>query len=269
MSPNSILLYKFLFILLFLFFVNELYSQKINLKNIEGRCELSRHITVDQAEKKALQEAKYEALRKAGVSENVWSVFGLITENDGNQFSEIYSEMSVWAIGGLVNVKKVTYLQIEDQVDKKRYVTATIDAEVKDAEKVDKSYVLDVENVQSVYNDGDILCLSTQVFGANSYIKIFWFDSGGGSLIYPNDYEPSNVFEKEKTYKFPRNTMIDYVVEKKDKSLDMERINLMIVATKKNYPFLEDNVSFESLLKWIYNIPAADRTSYYQLLLVK
>lgn len=54
-------------------------------------------------------EAKKEALRKAGVMENVWSVFGQISQESGTEFHEAYSQMNVLAIGGMVNVtnKKV------------------------------------------------------------------------------------------------------------------------------------------------------------------
>lgn len=41
--------------------------------------------------------------------ENVWSVFGQITQEDGQELHEAYSQMNVLAIGGMVNVtnKKV------------------------------------------------------------------------------------------------------------------------------------------------------------------
>ena len=35
--------------------------------------------------------------------ENVWSVFGQITEEDGEELHVAYSQMNVLAIGGMVN----------------------------------------------------------------------------------------------------------------------------------------------------------------------
>ena len=69
-----------------------------------GRWQVSDDITLKQAEERAFMEAKKAALQKAGVMENVWSVFGQITQEDGQELHEAYSQMNVLAIGGMVNV---------------------------------------------------------------------------------------------------------------------------------------------------------------------
>ena len=89
---------------------NALYAQKpVKVKGVQGRWQVSDDITLKQAEERAFMEAKKAALQKAGVMENVWSVFGQITQEDGQELHEAYSQMNVLAIGGMVNVtnKKV------------------------------------------------------------------------------------------------------------------------------------------------------------------
>ena len=57
----------------------------VKVKGVQGRWQVSEEITLKQAEERAFMEAKKAALQKAGVMENVWSVFGQITQNDGQE----------------------------------------------------------------------------------------------------------------------------------------------------------------------------------------
>lgn len=50
-------------------------QNSVKVKGAQGRWQVSEEITLKEAEERAFMEAKKEALRKAGVMENVWSVF--------------------------------------------------------------------------------------------------------------------------------------------------------------------------------------------------
>lgn len=80
-------------------------------------------------------EAKKEALRKAGVMENVWSVFGQISQESGTEFHEAYSQMNVLAIGGMVNVTNKKVEEVWDTNTRSLYKVVTIDAVVQKEEK--------------------------------------------------------------------------------------------------------------------------------------
>lgn len=248
-------------------------AQTKTVKNVVGKYEISRDISLAMAQKKAYEEAKQEALRKAGISENIWSVFGMITQEDGESFSEIYSEMSVLAINGIIRVKEgPTYGKEVNPIDGKEYATATIiEAEVNTDTKVDKTYKMNVEGLSSVYKEGELMTFDITTYGADSYIKIFWFDTENGSIIYPYmNYDPEKfVFKNGEKYSFPRNSIMEYAITKNNPKNESEKINIMVVATKKYYPFLSDEVSFESLLSWIYDIPSSDRCAFYQMAVVK
>ena len=70
-------------------------QKPVKVKGVQGRWQVSDDITLKQAEERAFMEAKKAALQKAGVMENVWSVFGQITQEDGQELHEAYSQMNV------------------------------------------------------------------------------------------------------------------------------------------------------------------------------
>lgn len=230
--------------------------------DVKGKYQIHGNISEDQAKKMALQEAKSEALRKAGVSESVYSVFGLISNDENQMFKEVYSEMSIIAIDGLINVKNVEYSM--ENFGQDRYAVATIDAEVKKGDQPDKSFILDVSGLSSVYKDQEDVNFSVKVYGADSYLTIFWFDEKGGEIIFPNQLESNTFVPKGTTKKFPY-----FGAYLNDPSSDFETVNLMIVASKYEKPYRERKVTFESVLKWIYDIPVQKRCAYHKMVTIK
>ena len=222
-------------------------QNSVKVKGAQGRWQVSEEITLKEAEERAFMEAKKEALRKAGVMENVWSVFGQISQESGTEFHEAYSQMNVLAIGGMVNVTNKKVEEVWDTNTRSLYKVVTIDAVVQKEEKVDKSYALEVK-------------------GTDSYLKFFWFDSTGGALLYPNTYEPNTLLQAEKEYSIPFSNAVDYRMEKQGK--ESEKINMMMVATKENIPFT-DEVTYQNVLKWVYSIPNDKRCAFYDMILIK
>lgn len=243
-------------------------TETVKVRNAEGRWEVSDDITMAQAEERALMEAKKEALRKAGIMENVWSVMGQISSSNGEKFSEAYSSVSTLAINGLVNV---TDKKVEDFWDtnlRRVFKIVTIDAEVTKSEiQEDLAYKLVVDGIEPVYKEGDIFKCSFKFYGNDSYIKVFWFTNEEAAMIYPNDYEVNQLFEAEKTYSIPVTDSIDLVMEK-NKNVDTEFVNIIVLATKQNYPYLE-SMDFQSILSWIYKIPADQRVIHHDSTIIK
>ena len=242
-----------------------LHAQKIvKVKKVVGRWEVSNDITMKEAEERALMEAKKEALRKAGVVENVWSVFGQITEEHGSEFHEAYSQTSGVAIGGMLLVTNKEVTEKWDINLNRLFKVVTIDAEVKKDFEEDKAYALEVKGIGTLYKVGDKLNFTVKVRGTDSYLKFFWFDSEGGSLIFPNDYEKSFLLKAEQEYSFP--VMMDYQMFKQGK--DAEKMNLMLVATKEDIPFV-GQVTYDNVLRWIYSIPNNQRCTFHEMAIVK
>lgn len=251
-----------------LIFAGSLWAQDIvKVKGVQGRWQVSDEITLKQAEERAFMEAKKAALQKAGIMENVWSVFGQITQDDGAEFHEAYSQMSVLAIGGMVNVTNKKVDEVWDVNSRSLYKVVTIDATVQKNDRPDNSYALQVKGVETLYKEGDVFTCRLTVHGADSYLKFFWFDGTGGALLYPNTYEPNNLLKAGNEYKIPFSNAVDYLMEKHS-GKDSEKINIMMVATKQNIPFTEA-VTYQNVLKWVYSIPANQRCAFYEMVLIK
>ena len=244
------------------------YAQNKRVRNITGRCEVTRDISLAQAEERALEDAKINAMRKAGVSERLWSVTGLINEDDGSEFSQVLSRMTTLEVNGLITVKEVNYS--EETIDGRRYAVATIDADVKIVDtEVDLTFQMEVDGLKNVYGNGEAMSFKVCIYGHDAYLTIFWFDDNGGSLIYPSEFDSRMQFRKNAEYTFPLNQGIEYVMEKLDKSHKMETINFIAVATKRDIPFLEKDITFDSVLKWLYSIPADERAACREAIIIQ
>ena len=244
------------------------YAQNKRVRNITGRCEVTRDISLAQAEERALEDAKINAMRKAGVPERLWSVTGLINENDGSEFSQVLSRMTTLEVNGLITVKEVDYS--EEMIDGRRYAVATIDADVKIVDtEVDLTFQMEVDGLKNVYGNGEAMSFKVCIYGHDAYLTIFWFDDNGGSLIYPSEFDSRMQFRKNAEYTFPLNQGIEYVMEKLDKSHKMETINFIAVATKRDIPFLEKDITFDSVLKWLYSIPADERAACREAIIIQ
>ena len=151
----------------------------------------------------------------------------------------------------------------------RRYAVATIDADVQRGGEIDPTFVLDINGVDGIYANGSELKFKAKVYGHDAYIHLFWFDETGGSVIFPSNYEKKRLFIKETEYTFPVNQHMQYLMERMNPDSEYETINLIAVATKRDIPFLEENITFESLLKWIYAIPADERAAWREAVVIK
>lgn len=252
------------------------------IKGAIGKYEITREISEAYACEKALEAAKLDALRKGGITENVWSVFGLITAQDGRKFAEAYSEMSLLSQNGYVTIiSEPKYNIITDPADGRRYAIATIDARVKEAEMPDRSHKIEVSGVESIYREGEQMEFTLKPVAYDTYFHIFWFDnSGTGSQIYPFRAEMNGraieealtVVRKGEKLSLPNTDSgfkIRYKIVKTNPANEIETFNFIVVGTKKEYHYPSEEITFESLLKWIYDIPAYDRAISYNLITVK
>lgn len=254
-----------------LLFCCSLYADNntVRVKKAVGRWEVSGDITVTEAEERALMEAKKEALRKAGIMETVWSVMGQVSTSNGEKFSEAYSSVSTLAINGMVNILEKKVEEVWDPNMKRMFKVVTIDANVvKNDVQEDMTYKLAVEGIDPVYKEGDLFECSFRVYGSNSHLKIFWFTNDEADLIYPNDYEGDEFFMAGSRYHVPVTDQIELVMSKSHPEVDTEFVNIIVLATKRNYPYV-GAMDFQSILSWIYSIPADQRVLHHESTVIK
>ena len=262
---------RFIFVVVALFSASMLFGANdiVHVKKAQGRCEVSGDISLAQAEERAFMEAKKEALSKAGVMESVWSVMGQVTSSNGDKFSEAYSSVSALSINGLVNVLNKEVEEVWDPNLKRLFKVVTIEANVtKNDVQEDMTYKLKVTGVDPVYKVGDHFKCNFNVYGHDSHVKIFWFTNDEADMLYPNEWEGDMVFKAGETYNVPVTDMIDLVMDKSNPEIDTEFINIIVLATKKDYPYIGKR-DFLSILSWIYSIPADQRVLVHESTVVK
>ena len=219
------------------------------------------NITLEKARQNALDNAKEEALRKAGIPEEfIVMNTGLVSDRFIHFVSYSNSEMK----GEIVSYD---VLKQSVQNDGNRYFyMVEIRAKVKTSKvSRDLEFVTSVEGIKnSPYQDGEQFVFTIKP-NKNCYLHVFWFDEEGkGAGVYPNAEEQPELLEKLQTYSFPRTQ--SYRARKENKELT-ENISLVFVFTKKNIPFTEA-CTFENIQRWTTRIPANERYLHYQSIVI-
>lgn len=232
--------------------------EKRKIRGAYGEWPMTLTMTGEEIMSRARHEAKEDALRKAGVAENVWSIFGMMTTSTSNTFMEAYSEMSVMAIEGKVATSKEDGAWILNKSGNPVY-TVKMDAEVTiDNTEEDKTYTIAVNGISTHYSNNDSCACTFSIGGYDSYVKVFFFNDEMSGMVFPEEERPEQknmVFSVGQTYHFPEE---GGGIQMCKNGEDPENIVILFVATKKNYPYLGgDDAS--SILQWIYNLPANER----------
>lgn len=238
-----------------------LLEAQIYVDRAVGCWELSRDITPVQAEQRALLEAKKEAMRKAGIPEEVMSASLLVQRADSIYFDEFYSQINVLQINAHV---KVMHQEITDRYDpssKRMLKEAVISAEVIRQVGYDNSFSFVLTGLNSTYRSGESLHFSLTA-RQDCFYHLFIFDPTGGDLIFPGVYEASECFREQIPYPFPRNRWIVYDIEKSDSAVRYEQNVLLVVATKADIPFT-GKVTVGHVFDWLFRIPANQRCEQY------
>jgi hypothetical protein len=239
-------------------------NKDIKIKGAKGEWSIS-NITPEQAYEKALIEAKFEALRQAGIDESINAINSLYSTSEGND----YTGISNIELGGEVIDFTVVDKKIEQEKGSKSdklIAKVTINAVVRKYDKKrDSSFQIKIENLENSYKDGGSLTFSFTPHKAG-YLKIFVFeDDKSGSVLYPNEYEKNILFEGGKKVKFPISREMDYSLAKIDNTKEVENNLLIFVYTKNDVPFYEKDINYHSVLNWIAKISPDERVEVRNL----
>ena len=249
------------------------YSQKkIKVQGVKGECIIS-NITPEQAKEQAIQEAKREALRRAGISENVGTSSLLKTSENKEGIKQMFNEISTVEINGEVLSYNVTNENKRINEFNNIVVEVTLDAEViKYDTKRDASFDINVDGIDEQYKNEQVLAFDF-IPSEDGYLKIFNMNDTENMLIYPysdltnkflNDV-PDRLFKKNEKVKFPINTNFGNSKET-GYTLSTNKRNefnhLVFVYTKQNIPFYE-KINYQSIISWIYSISPDQRVVKY------
>lgn len=240
-------------------------QETIKISSIRSSCVIA-NITPEQAKEKAIEEGKREALRKAGVAENIVVSDALYSTADAENMKQVFTSFSSIELSGQV----LDYVIVNEERKTDRFgnfvVELLLDVEViKYKNQPDPEFDFAIQGVEDFYKAGTKLEFSFLPY-QNGYLRIFYFDDAlDCDMIYPNAYEKSSVFTAGQKYNFPMNLSIDYTMEPKK---ERETNHLVFVFLKKDIPF-SDNISYKNLLTYINGISPDQRVVKYFSFIIK
>ncbi len=261
------------FLLLFLLFTFQLAAQKTEkIKNIKGSAFISGDVSPNQAKAKALNDAKLNALKAAGIGENIKSYELLFTSQQNNDYSQFFNSDIQSEIQGAVQsfdiVKEETIQKSSDET----VVEVTIDATViMYASTSDVKFDEYIEGIKVVYTNEDKLVFSVKTT-LPCYLTIFNITDIEASVLYPNSYEKQELLNESILYSFPTVESIDYTLHTDMNQTEVNR--LIFVFTKTKIPFIKMDkdqliTQQESIFTWIYSIMPDQRKVEYRALTIQ
>ena len=225
------------------------------------------NITIKEAYAKALFNAKEEALRKAGVFENIHSIAIIEIGGGDENFKEINSELARIELEGRVLVKDKTE-EMQSQGGLYTYIT-TIHADVK-VEETEEDLLFDFEEngLRNTYLDGEKMTF-TVTPTKDCYLRIFYFDRSASIQLFPDTNYMDILFESDVPVTFPLpndqryldgpfSRPQEYTMELSENGIDIEQGVLLIIALKNRVPFSKE-VTYENVIRWLFKIKRKDK----------
>ncbi len=250
-----------------LFALSSMAQEKVTVQAY-GRC-ISRDLTPGQTKRKAIEEAKRDALNKAGVSESVQVSDFLYQFEDNEKFQEIFQGFTSTETGADVLVEEVLDERKNFDENGNMVVEVEIKATVfKHKENRDPSFTFQLKGIDEFYDHLDFMRFDF-IPRKDGYLKIFNVNDDTSLILYPyedpHDFflseEKDKLFERGRTYDFPISELFDprgYFLQIEDPG-KMKEFNLLIfVFTKKDFPFTGHN-NVKDIMSWIYNLPVDER----------
>jgi len=225
------------------------------VEGIKGQWIISNDITPIQARAKAIEEAKAEALRNAGVAEYVSESNLLYKTEKDSQVKDIHKSITSTDVSGEISEFKI--IAEEKKINEfgnlmyDVWINATV---ILHKNSKDPGFNLDVIGIRDKYRSPEELVFEMKP-SKEGFLNIFILSDDESLLLYPNKFEKQEKFEGGKTYKFPRSKALDYEVS----STENSEVNyLILLYTKTEIPFRDMETS-ENILQFIARIDPAQK----------
>lgn len=211
----------------------------------------------------ALLKAKKQALREAGVMEDISSTSIIVTGGGAENFREINSELGRVELEGRVRVKEQTDASPQFTNDGLIIYSTTIRAEVVVEETdEDLNFQFKTEGMKNSYRSGEKMAFVITPT-EDCYLRVFFFGETPANCaqIFPMDGIFNDVQLKAgASIQFPPEIKpflydkpFEYTMELDNERENLEQGVLLIVALKKPYPFIND-VNYENVISWLSRI---------------
>ncbi len=224
------------------------------------------------ARREAVNDAKVEALRKAGVSEHLSSYELLFRSETDRDYSEFFSTDIHAELQGQVLEYEIVDEQRKICPHSNLFtVEVALDATViLYSSRPDPAFNVSVEGIKGVYESGETLSFSVYS-SINSYLNIFNITDAETVLMYPNPWEDQMIMPAREKVEFPFG-YVDYYLEKSGRDPEVNR--LIFVFTKQPVEFLNYKGEYqlttqEEVFKWIYSMEPDIRRMDYQVFTIR
>ncbi|MEJ1240261.1 DUF4384 domain-containing protein [Chryseolinea sp. T2] len=225
------------------------------VQDVQGQWVISNDITPVQARERAIDQAKAEALRLAGVPEYVAeSNLTYKTEKD-LALKDIHESLTSIDVSGEISSFKV----VREEKHKNEFGNLMYDVWI-DATVVlhtsarDPGFTMSVNGIRDSYRSPEELVFDI-LPSKEGFLNIFIISDRESTHLFPNKIEKQEKFEGGKSYKFPRSRALDYEVSSQ---AGMEVNYVVLLYTKMEVPFLQEETP-ENILKFIANIDPSQK----------
>ena len=225
------------------------------VENIKGEWIISNDITPVQAREKAIDQAKAEALRQAGVPEYVTeSNLSYKTERNST-LKDIHESLTSIDVSGEISEFKV----FKEEKRKNEFGNLTYEVWINATVMLHKTskdpgFNMNVNGIRESYRSPEELVFEIMP-SKEGFLNIFILGDDESLHLYPNKFEKQEKFEGGKSYKFPRSRALDYEVSSEE---SMEVNYVVLLYTKVEIPFLEKETS-ENILQFIARIDPSQK----------
>ena len=224
--------------------------KEVPIKNVKGTAIGNDKESIGQVIQRAVNNAKLEALRKAGVEENIASYTDYFQSESNSTFEELFVSDILSDIRG--SVKQVEVLDTIKDFDRFGQLNVLVEINcivVKYLSNKDLSFDVSVKGVGMFYQNNAKLIFKAKST-KDAYTNIFIFNQTEAYQLFPSTYESSFLLKKDVEYDFPRD-LVDYILYTNKKS---EAHRMIVVFSKHEIPYIGE-VEYKQIIDWIFSIP--------------
>lgn len=229
-------------------------NQEINLENVSGKASAQ---SINEAKTKAIENAKINALQKAGIEENLNSYTDLFRAESGNNYEELFASGVFIDIRGAV--KNVDIVEEKSRIVEGEYIVVDVLINctvIKYMSSPDPLFSVDISGILPFYFNEDNLNFRV-TSSQDCWLKVYVFTQSEAYELFPNKIENSFQLQKNVKYDFPLIAKYYMTCNK----LEQETNRIVFILMKNDYPYAGE-ISYKSISDWIFSLPPSERVIY-------
>lgn len=215
----------------------------------------------------AIEDAKEEALRLAGVKESVSSFSSNFVYEDDNSLDEVFnSEIFTTINGGVTDWEFIEDPSrgYDDNLERS-YLTFKMKVKVKKYKSnKDPSFKMKVSPLKSTYIDGEYIDFDVH-FYKDAYLNVFYLSRDKCLMLYPIK---GQNFAKKKKHNGGSDFKVEWISTETKELQEYGKI--FIVITKDDFPYVKlqnDNnmpivTNVSDIYKWLFSIEPSERDEF-------